>query len=120
MASTVRPEGNPNKKVFKLLPYNVSEVIDENGLKNTVCDYVTCVVPRDSQEQLFRSKSVVILTKIKVKKERNVIQRGFVLMPTVNKGKSDLNIFLVKKQVMKFRFYSESTSNSNIYCCFMK
>ena len=68
--------------MFKLLPYNVSEVIDENGLKNTVCDYVTCVVPRDSQEQLFRSKSVVILTKIKVKKERNVIQRGFVRTST--------------------------------------
>ena len=74
MAPTVRPEGNPNKKVFKLLPYNVSKVIDENGLKNIVCDYVTCVVPRYSQEQLFRSKSVVILTKINVKKERNVIQ----------------------------------------------
>ena len=82
MAPIFRPEGNPNKKVFKLVPYKVSEVTDENGLKDTVCDYVTCVVPRDSQEQLFRSKSVVILTKINVKKERNVIQRGFVLRST--------------------------------------
>jgi len=82
MAPIFRPEGNPNKKVFKLVPYKVSEVTDENGLKDTVTDYVTCVVPRDSQEQLFRSKSVVILTKINVKKERNVIQRGFVLTST--------------------------------------
>ena len=66
--ATFHPIGNPNKKVFKILPINVRNVIDENGQKDTVCDFVTCIVPRDSQEQLFRSEAVIILTKFNVAK----------------------------------------------------
>ena len=34
--ATFHPIGNPNKKVFKILPINVRNVIDENG-KKTLC-----------------------------------------------------------------------------------
>ena len=78
---------NSNKTVFKKLPINVKNVIDENGKENTVCDYVTCIVPIDSQEQLFKSKAVIILTKFNVAKECNVIRRGFVLSTPPKKSK---------------------------------
>ena len=68
MSPTVRPIGNLNKKSLN--------VKYENGQKYS---YVTCIVPRHSQEQLFRSQPVIILTKFNVVKECAVIRRGFVL-----------------------------------------
>ena len=76
MSPTVRPIGNLNKKVFKLLTINIRNVKYENGQKYS---YVTCIVPRHSQEQLFRSQPVIILAKFNVIKECAVIRRGFVL-----------------------------------------
>ena len=72
MSPTVRPIGNLNK----LLTINIRNVKYENGQKYS---YVTCIVPRHSQEQLFRSQPVIILTKFNVVKECAIIRRGFVL-----------------------------------------
>jgi len=64
MVKAVTYIGNPNKKVFHLL-------------KNKEKVYGWCVVPRDSQKQLFRSCSRVTLTRINVKKEKHLLMMGF-------------------------------------------
>jgi len=64
MTKAITYIGNKNKKVFKVLQINQHE-------------YGWCIVPRDSQKQLFRSYPNVILTLINVKKEKYLLKMGF-------------------------------------------
>jgi len=55
---------NPNKRVFHLLTFKEKT-------------YGWCIVPRDSQKQLFRSQIKIVLTPINIKKEKYLLKKGF-------------------------------------------